>query len=193
MEQQPTYAPVKTKADFVTRFIAGEFGNRPPVWPSIKEYLASDYQGLVHLRSRHPADTSYYDVPRYQVAELWSSLTLAYREADYYISAMIPKEVERTLLIQGEVCQTIGSNAGLALLYTTVALNMREALAERSTNIEGVRASIMLMYWLCPNSYEWLMELLNRYPQHVVEFSTYGRNTGVLPGFNTVFWEVRQY
>ena len=57
----------------------------------------------------------------------------------------------------------------------------------------GIMALALLRRYLCPNSYDWMMTLLDRYPDHIVEFNTYSVNWGVLPGFNTAFWEVRLY
>ena len=79
------------------------------------------------------------------------------------------------------------------LFYSRVAKPMREALKEKSFNVTGLEAEILLRYYLCSRSLEWLKILLERYPEHVVEFSSYGVNWGTLRGYNTVFWEVRLY
>ena len=104
-----------------------------------------------------------------------------------YISAMAPTEKQ---VLQGEVPRGLW---GLDLLYTTVARPMREALQVASRSVGGIIAVSLLQQYLCPNSYDWLMHLLDSYPGHVVEFSTYSVEWGTVPGYNTVFWEVRRY
>jgi hypothetical protein len=71
---------------------------------------------------------------------------------------------------------------------------MRIALQEGGQHAHGLRASGLIKQHLCPNSQEWLEMLLERYLEHVIEFSTYSRKWGTLwPSYNTVFWEVRAY
>jgi hypothetical protein len=93
-------------------------------------------------------------------------------------------------LFQGEVQRGLW---GLDLFYTTVAKPMREALAVRSEQVNGIIASKLLEKYLCPCSHEWLLYLLESYPDHVIEFSTYSVEWGTVPGYNTVFWEIRKY
>lgn len=187
------FRPVNTKADFARRYYLGEFGNRSPTWNTLEEFNQDGYDGLVHLRNRVTAGETYYDLRPKELRNLWPSR----RDPEqWYCSAMVPKEVETTLLIQGEVQQTYpgSGRCGLDLFYSQVPKPMRVALAEKAEQISGIIASFLLRRYLCPNSYEWLQELLDRYPYHVVEFSTYARCWGTLyPRFNTIFWEVRNY
>jgi hypothetical protein len=183
------YAPVLTKRDFVRRFLADEFGNRGPNWNTLNEFLDSGYKGLVHIRNRVAGGPTFYDVRHYNVADKWLWLTgyKGYDARDFYLAGMAP--TKRTLF-QGEVMR---SYQGLYLYYSTVAKPMRDSLKEGGRDVSGIIAVGLLRHYLCHRSYEWLMELLDRYPNHVVEFSTYGVNWGTVPGFNTVFWEVRNY
>jgi hypothetical protein len=94
-------------------------------------------------------------------------------------------------LIQGEVQRGI---FGLDLYYSLiVGKPMREALAEDARSVSGLQAKVIIDYFLCPNSCEWMKVLLDRYqePSHVVEFTTLSVEWGTLPGYNTLFWEVR--
>lgn len=166
------------KHDFARRFATGEFGNMTPVWLTLEEYLASGYQGEVCLRSRIPGAPTYYSLS-----------TVDSIPPNYYLSAMIPRDVEAKLVIQGEVLR----GPMLSLTYTTVAKPMKIALAEETKHVELVAAMLLLQHTLNFHSYKWLMKLLTRYPDHVVEFSTYSVEYGTVPGHNTLFWEVRQY
>lgn len=184
------FAPVRTKANFVQRYAAGEFGNAAPTWLDVNDYLASGYDEPVHLRNRAAGGPTYYNLPG-PVALLSA---LADRDpAGYYVSAMAP--TEQTIL-QGEVQLAVpgSGRVGLELYYTTVKKPMRTALTERAATAHGIIADSLIVAHLCPNSQEWLSELIARYPGHVVEFSTYSVRWGTLfPKFNTVFWEVRLY
>jgi hypothetical protein len=193
MIRQPP--PVLTKKGFVTRYSTGEFGNASPTWNTpdllldwgaIKLGESSDDTtlGLFHLRNRQTAGQTYYNIGWADCVGRWFSQA---NRKEWYASQMAP--TERTIL-QGEVQQ--GTN-GLELFYTTVAKPMRDALRERSEQVYGITAVSLLRRYLCPNSYEWLQVLLDRYPFHVVEFSSYSCNWGTIPGYNTVFWEIRKY
>jgi len=178
---------VRSKRNFVERYQRGEFGNRSPTWNDLTECLASGYTGLVHIRNRVRGGATWYDVPHGGLQDAWKHAVDKCGKIHLYISAMAP--TDRTVL-QGEVQQ---GYHGLDLYYTTVAQPMRQALATSSRQVRGIMASWLLRYHLCPNSHDWLLYLLDAYPNHVVEFSAYERPWGTVPGHNTVFWEVRQY
>lgn len=180
--------PVLNKQDFVRRYAAGEFGNASPTWNGLDEFLADGYTGLVHVRNRVAGAPTWYNIPARDVAATWrKALETGYGSEQLYISAMAPTTYT---LFQGEVLQSAHS---LDLLYTTVAKPMRDALRQWSRHVSGIVAILLLRYYLCPNSYDWLNYLLTAYPAHAVEFSTYAIKWGTIPGFNTVFWEVRLY
>lgn len=188
------YPPVLSKGDFVRRFIRGEFGNKGPNWQSL-EHLIMDgpfrSSDDFHIRSRKPSGAGQYNVRATSIEREWKKLK---KPSDFYLAKMAPHHLN---VIQGEV-QVIASNttwpSGLALRYSTVPdLPMRDALAKHQQHAYGIIASSILHYDLCPNSYDWLQILLERYPGHVVEFSTFRTNWGTLDNYNTVFWEVRNY
>lgn len=190
------YLPVLSKRDFTRRYAAGEFGNASPTWHEFDHFEAyakkayptsadaSHSEQKYHLRNRIAGGTTYYNQSAYSAYYLWFNQP---NWNDWYVSAMAPTE---KTLFQGEV---VYLENGINLFYTTVAKPMRDALRERSHQVSGIIAVSLLRYYLCPNSYDWLQVLLDRYPAHVVEFSTYSTEWGTVPGYNTVFWEVRNY
>lgn len=189
------FLPVKTKADFVRRYLAGEFGNRAPSWETVEDYLRDDYVGPVHLRNRVAGGPTFYDVPNQgAIRQVHTQALMAGAEpGSFYVSAMAPTE---KTAIQGEVMQSEpdGERSGLELYYTRVKKPMREALREEADRVWGVTSSGLLRAYMDVNSYEWLQTLIDRYPGHVIEFSTYWTKWGSLfPHYNTVFWEVRLY
>ena len=182
--------PVLTKKDFVRRYALGEFGNASPTWNTYQEW-ADDrgwrYGDLFHIRNRVAGAKTWYDVPWFSLRPSWYR---AYEECgagNLYISAMAPTECT---ILQGEVQRGLW---GLDLHYTTVKKPMRDALATSSHSVRGIIATLILRQYLNQLSYLWLEYLLEEYPNHVVEFSVYSKCWGTVPGFNTVFWEIRNY
>lgn len=182
--------PVTTKKDFVRRYQLGEFGNRSPTYDNLRHFVSSNPpSGLYHIRNRIAGGPTFYDVPCEEVQERWDELTLEkdISPENLYISAMAPTA---GTLIQGELMRGVG---GLYLHYTNVRKPMRDALKEESHHATGLTVKILLETYLNVKSLEWMYALLDRYPDHVIEFSVYNQCWGTDPGFNTVFWEVRQY
>lgn len=184
----PVFPPVLTKRDFVERYGNGEFGNASPTWQTfgawLRETTDRDPKELYHLRNRVQAGETYYNLGWEACLFRWTSVPDA---AQWYCSAMAPTSLT---LLQGEVMQT---DRGLYLYFSRVRKPMRDALREKPEEAIGIRAVTLLRHFLNAKSYDWLEVLLDRYPGHVVEFSAYGKCWGTLPGYNTVFWEVRNY
>lgn len=177
------------KQRFVDSYQANEFGNRAPTWDKFEDFLRSGYAGLVHIRNRVAGGPTWYDVPAREVPQRLANI-VEHGLASYnsvYFSGMAP--TDRTLL-QGEVRR---SENHLDLFYSVVKKPMRLALAKGGRQQSGIIAVLLLKEVMDPPSYDWLQILLDRYPDHVIEFSTYAVPWGTIPGRNTVFWEVRKY
>lgn len=183
--------PVLYKADFVRRYAAGEFGNHSPTWDSIAEFVAAGRHcdsRLYHLRNRVAGATTWYNLTGLSVPYYWNrAVQLGHRPSRLYISEMAPTAAT---LLQGEVQRGIW---GLDLYYTTVRKPMRDALREWARQARGIIALAILQRFLDPSSYAWLEHLLDTYPGHAIEFSTYDCCWGTVSGRNTVWWEVRRY
>lgn len=153
------------------------------------DYLKSGYKGKVHYRNRVIGGEGLYDVDAALAESEWQYITgiLKVPESQLYISAMAPTE---KTLIQGEVCYMPG---GLCLTYTLIKKPMRDALKEKTCVARTLIAQLILDYFLDQRSLDHLIYLLEEYPDHVVEFSTYSVEWGTVPGYNTVFWEIRKY
>jgi hypothetical protein len=187
MSNGSQWPPVRTKRDFVLRYAENEFGNRAPTWNTLDEYLAANYNGgLIHLRNRIAGGKTWSNVAPNDVDLYWrEALNSGLTPKDLYISGMCPTE---KTVIQGEILQT---TEGLNLYYTTVAKPMREALAQEAHNVVGLRALGTIKHYMDPGSYDWIQVLLERYPLHVIEFTTLSVNWGTIPHRNTLIWEVR--
>lgn len=173
---------IRNKKQFYRLWRQGLLGNRPRTWKDAAELERSGYQGKVTVRSSKLTD--WKTLYRVSVSE---ALILGRAELHLTFNESMPDEV---LTLQGEVMR---SHRELELTYSTQpGLAMKEAMKE-STKVSGVVALGILHHFLRPASQEELWELLDRYPDHVVEFSAYDRAVGELPHRNAVVWEVRSY
>lgn len=185
------FLPVLSKADFVRRFSENEFGNRTQTWNTVDEFATwvqendPRERNQYHLRNRIAGGATYYNLYGSECVARWMEQP---DRSSWYAAAMVDHSRQT---IQGEVWD---SPTGLTLYYTDVKAPMRTALAEKSDQVSGIIARFLLRRYLCPNSYDWLWELLERYPGHVIEFTAFERRgIGTLPNYNTIFWEVRNY
>lgn len=185
------FPPVLSKTDFVRRFQSSEFGNRTRTWDTLDEFTAwvathdPHERERYHLRNRVAGGKTYYNLYWSECFAAWSDME---NPSSWYVAEMVDHSRQT---IQGEVYY---SDTGLTLYYTDAKKPMRTALAEKAEQVSGIIARTLLRRYLCPNSYDWLQELFARYPDHVVEFSSFERRgIGTLPQYNTIFWEVRKY
>jgi hypothetical protein len=116
------------------------------------------------------------------------------REEDVCVTVItdLPEE-KRTL--QGEIWVEPGQ--GLMLGWSGWLCNpytCREEMRQPAGVVEmsGMVAKGLLDTFMDANSRAWADELLETYPGHVIEFSSFSRKLGLF-GWNTLFWEVRYY
>ena len=180
--------PVLSKRDFAIRYKEGEFGNAAPTWDTLQEFLDSGYRGYCHIRNRVAGGPTWYNTKAICVTPRWNKLVDHGTDpGSLYISAMAPHDRGT---IQGEVMQT---EQGLGLLWTMGTYPMRDAMRLFQNQVYRLEALRLLKQYLCWRSYDWLQFLLDAYPFHVIEFSSFEISWGTIPGFNTVTWEVRRY
>lgn len=186
------FPPVKTKRDMVKRYQAGEFGNHSLSWNTLAEFTdyylkwdsaeeAEASPEKFHLRNRVTAGETHYNLSAAQAFALW---TLSGDQSQWYCSAMAP-----THLLNGELMRT---HEGLVLFYSTVQKPMRDSLREGSREAKGLTAKLILQHYMNQRSYDWTMLLLDRYPDHVIEFTVVDQCWGTVPGYNTLYWECRR-
>jgi len=127
----------------------------------------------------------FYDLSQYEVCEKWADTE---NHEQWYASQMIPTE-EHTL-INAEVMRT---ETGLYLYYSTIREPMRPSLQKGGQHVWGLQAHMILKGFLCANSWSWLNHLLDTYVNHVVELTALDIFFGVIPNYNSLFWECRRY
>ncbi len=183
--------PVLTKDDMYRRWTAGEFGNKPRSWMSFAELAASGFDGSVTIRYRE-ASSPYvrYSVP---VGEVPLRLDeFCQRGANRELFTFNESMPDEYVSLQGEFLQNTQVSGPWYLHYSTQPGKMRDVLIGSGQHAYGLETKIILLRYMDTDSYEWLQELADLYPEHVVEFSTYSQKVGDLRQ-NTVFWEVRNY
>ena len=180
---------IENKADCNRLYFAGEFGNKLQTWPTWDEFARSSYQGYSVVRYAEPASPfCRYDLESKEEAACWVSEAVS-AGAQRDLFSYQEQAPDWLIVLQGEVYRGVG---GLWLTYSTVKAQMRPALKQKTEHAQGLAASMLLLRNLDIQSWDNLHDLLDRFDGAVVEFSCYERGLGLL-GWNTLFWEVRNY
>jgi hypothetical protein len=175
---------IENKQQMYRLLRAGQFGNAMRVWGSIDSLESSDYRGEVSLRAVEASSPiRFYHVPfsdARATVERLNGLPLLINESP----------PDDKLTIQGEVMRAAG---GCYLHYSYDPSAMKLALTKSGRHARGIEAAMILQETLTPSDYDALQELLDAYPDAVVEFSAFRVPVGVLPRRKMVVWEVRHY
>ena len=182
----------KTKPEFVRRYKAGEFGNRPRTWNTLEQFKKWCWRDnnpdevvvgkTFHLRNKKAGGKTSYHLGAVRLCQYWKRMP---NPSSWYASEMAPHHCN---VIQGEATL---EPCGLFLTYNTERdVTMREAMT-RPSYATGLKARTLLQR-LCLRGQEWLWHLLDTYDQSVVEFSSFSTQYGI-EDMRTVFWEVRPY
>jgi hypothetical protein len=181
-----------SKRQFNELWLAGVLGNRGGVWATIEDFQKSGFSGVVAISYNGKNGGGPFikgvkatDVPT-EVRKLenagWRKDSLRVLE-QFSLGEFIYR-------LNGETVRTAD---GLALYYSTDNALMRDALRSSGAQVFGLKAKMILEQYLTPADYEDLMDILDRFPDHAVEFSVLDRCVGFLPHRRTIIWEVRLY
>lgn len=180
-------AEVKRKYHMRPLLRAGVFGLTMEMWDTPAEVLASGHPGPFWIcQSRRYSGPCTFHVTRETLEEAYAKY-LRKVSAEYtQICAECPTE-DQTL-----TAQVARIYLGLILTYSREKANQREAFNNGCETCEGREAVALIRSLMDPSSYDDLMELLDTYPDAVVEFHCFSRPVGP-GGRNTFFGEVRNY
>jgi len=92
-------------------------------------------------------------------------------------------------LLNGEITR---NQFGLDLKYKIGNMWMRPAMKIADRAI-GLYAQKILDVYLTSSDYDCLIELLDKYEDHIIEFTVFDNFIGTIPNRNTIIWEVRKY
>lgn len=188
----------------VAMFGRGAFGNHLRQWDTLKELLDSGFDGRLMLRFRKPCGPVKKDLTVDEANEATHELTRygEWQYEDIYYNEVLENQ-DVLVAIQGELMRDPGRHwprggeFGLHLFYSTAPVRMREALrdTENVKHAWRLEAQLLLQKHLDPSSYDLIMELLDLYPDHIIEFTCCKRPVGSMAnrGRNTIVWEVRKY
>ena len=175
---------VINKTIMYQEYMRDKFANTLRIWRSTKELVESEFRGAVGIRSLLPGGEFYYHLPI--LSAITKGMELEALGRKIILSESAPDHL-RT--IQGELCEFDGI---LYLTYSRAKTHMREAL-KRPSYAVGISVRLLLQQELSPPSYDDIMELLDLYPNHVIEFTAFSTFVGPSRGRNTCVWEVRLY
>jgi len=183
---------IASKAEFYRLWRSGALGNRPRAWATVGEALAS-MAPLVAIRGSSASARRLGGAPHWIVwrDELEASCRDWHRQG-FGAFALDEPAPDHLVLLQGEVCRTWRGWGGTLGVRTGV--RMREAMASGLLRAwSGLAVKALLDQYLDPSSREDIDALLDLYPDATIEFASYKCDVGIIPGRNTLIWEVRDY
>lgn len=190
------------KSTSVDMFGRGAFGNHLRQWNTLTELSASGFDGRLMLRFRKADGPVKKDLTLYEAIDTTHEFVRhgKWRYEDIYYNEVL-EDQDVLVAIQGELLRDAGrywprnGEFGLHLTYSTLPMRMREAMRADPPRAWRLEAKMLLQQHLDPYSYDEIMELLDLYPGHIIEFTCCKRPVGSMAnrGRNTIVWEVRKY
>jgi hypothetical protein len=180
---------VRFKHEAYALFLGGFFGNKPRTWKDYRTLMGDNFKGNVSIRSRAGMGRSrvQYGVSMENVSEVVDRLSgQGICVDDLTFNESMPDD---HLVIQGEVTMAPG---GLWMHYSTAKDRMNAALAEDPKHAKGFDAQRLLKDGMQGRDYMHLVDLMEEYPNDVIEFSSYSVPVGE-EKTNSVIWEVRGF
>lgn len=179
---------ILTKAEFYRLWEAGMLGNRNNIYRSpLKAWQA----GFPYYGFRQLAKAGGGRWERVSREEFWLTVRNWNEWKIPFIidSATHPAGFE-DITLQGEVCRTIRGLEGF--MGYTPGFPMRKAFPLMRP-VSGSEILVLFNRWMDPSSQEDIRDLLDLYPDATIEFTCFTKDTGNIPGRNTILWETRDY
>lgn len=180
---------IRSKKEFYDLWNRQLLGNKLRSW-SVQEFYQSGYDGEFGMRLAGAGGGGFFLIPEDRNLKRAVKVFEAkgFKESDIVVCESAP---DWDVTLQGEFYH---SSEGWYLLGLEghPGLRMREALKLASV-YRGVMALNLLKKHLTAASYDDIMELIDIYPDSIIELSAYARNVGWATGRNTLIWEVRNY
>jgi hypothetical protein len=182
-------AEIKNKTDFYKLYRKLQLGNTTHnfTWDQyLKEQKASFDVGVRNTIPGSPLMK--YNMSRKEAISYGAELLTKHglKPEQLIISELAPDD---KLTIQVEALRT--TRYVYARYSQIPGLRMREAMLN-AKHIEGLAALHLMKQHMDGSSWNFLNDVWDDYPDSVVEFTCYDRSVGVF-GWNTLFWEVRNY
>ena len=180
---------LRNKRDFLAAQAAGLTGNHLQTWATVTEYQASDFRRQVGLRSRIVGSrlNRFYIWPHEMDDALAEAVSLDISIDSLYVNESPPQPEH--VIIQGEVTR---NEHGLYIFYSTAGEVMRVAL-KTAVAVTGLKAKAILEYHMPAADLDDLYDIMDSYPESVIEFTIYDSKVGKIPNRRCLIWEVRNY
>lgn len=178
---------ITNKQQMYRHLARGDFGNTTPQYFSVEDWWDRRGQSpFWGIRSLVPGGPCQLNVPTNDVA-----MTAMRYKTPFNISMMVDQVAVVTAWL--EIWQSTSGLTVYGVEYPERGTSWRDRMPRYGTQWLGLTARLMLTKHLNPNSLHDLCQLLDRYPDHVVELSTLETCLGMLPHRNAIIWEVRDY
>lgn len=183
---------INNKAEMYSLMRKGRFGNTNPRFYNLTDlcsYIREKHcQCLIMVRTTRLFGPCYPNLTPFIIGDTILELNQkGYRLEELIFDIHMNDD---DLLLQGYVME---SPQGLLLDYSKVpGLLMRESM-KNPEHAVGLKSKLIMQHFLDPSSYDDIMSLLEDFPEHVVEFTTYKNDVGDCHRRNTIIWEVRNY
>jgi len=176
------------KTEFYHLWEAGVLGNRTNIYRSPLKAWQAGYS-LYGFRQLAKAGGGRWE--RVDRKEFWNTVRNWNEWKIPFImdSATFPAD-DSHITLQGEVCRTFRGWEGF--MGYTPGLPMRKAFPYMRA-VSGSEVLVLLDRWMDPSSQDDIRDLLDLYPEATIEFTCFTKDTGNIPGRNTLLWETRNY
>ena len=173
------------KADNILALQEGWFGNAPRQWQTMDEVTRAGADESVVVRPRVAGGRCWYEV---NLAEWFLDCSWYdwFDHRDYYFNEPIQP---KTVTLNAEITRSHGE---LMMFYSQFPGHMRPALRHFGSHACGLEALMIMRHCACDRGRQVIEDLMNEYPDHVIEFTCMTKPYGTL-GWKTVVWEVRNY
>lgn len=179
-------ASIRTKAEFFRLWRLGVLGNSIRVWDQIADVAHVSHVGFREMAVAGGGEATIVPFALASATyQQWKS-----RGLRFVMDEACPNDLTT-------LCGEVARVPGLVMqgrLAIEPRCSMRQA-NERGQlrNLTGAQIRRVVDCYMDPSSQDDLDQLLDLYPDAVVEFSCFTKDVGLLPHRNTIFWEVRNY
>jgi hypothetical protein len=180
---------IKTKQQMYELLAAGRLGNTVPQYFDLPTFFANAgsirYWGI---RSLTPGGPCHLNVNAYLVPSI---IRQEYIPGTYNISMMVDQIYTVTAWL--EIWDSPTGLVVYGIEYPPRGTSWRKDMPSMGKQYEGIAAHMLLRKHLNPNSYSDVMDMLDTYPNHIVELSALENCLGTVPHRNHITCEVRDY
>ncbi len=187
--------PVLTKTDMYSRLAAGEFGCTIAQWFDAGKWALESPRSIEWwgVRTMTPGGPCRLNCPSAEVRETFERFRRAGHDAQ--ISMMVDKVATVTAWLEVWNSPTGLVVEGIEHPKTWDGWTWRNSMPDpaKRKKWELTASRMVLRRHLNENSLDDLWELIEAYPDHVIELSSLDRCIGTVPHRNGILWEVRLY